>query len=665
MIGELNLSDIFLSLSNFISILSFIIIGTAIVMLNYNKLQTNLLQRTEKDFLRVQELFYQISKTQASNLQMALESVINSKELISKFENGDRDGLAKDLVPFFKDRLKPVYGIKQFQFHIPKATSYLRVHKPSKFGDDLSSFRGTVVYTNETQKPAVGVEVGRGGPGLRVVLPVYGSKQQHLGSVEFGGGLTSILKQIANLYSVEYAIGIEDKIFKKAKRFQGKPTDVRKGDVIYYEYSSDQANLHVNDMPRITIDRVILDGNLATYSFPIYDFLENIVGYVTVFEDLSEEKNHIQVELLKFTAWIFGLMGVASLLMVIILGRIISPLNEFIHVLDGLTDGDTGGDLTQRLSTKQKDEIGKASSSINKFIELTMVLIQEIKGKSLSSIDLGGTVHELSKTIHNKSSHQRNLLGKVDILSSKVRSQATAAQSSTEDTLKAILHEASLIANMLKNLTLVKEDMRVISQDEIKIATEISQLSNEVTKVKEITELIDSISDQTNLLALNASIEAARAGVHGKGFSVVASEIHTLSAKTQEALGSIDSKMEFLSDIVTDLSQRMVKNSKTVERLSDDVEMVFKEAYQLGRTSDNTIMASENSKSNTENILHIIDELNNDMMDVLRITDGNDKLSAQLQDVAQNLNSSMNELKDKMGLFKTEIEEKKKSREEV
>ncbi|MFC2287527.1 MAG: methyl-accepting chemotaxis protein [Selenomonas sp.] len=80
--------------------------------------------------------------------------------------------------------------------------------------------------------------------------------------------------------------------------------------------------------------------------------------------------------------------------------------------------------------------------------------------------------------------------------------------------------------------------------------TEITDVQAEITRAAEdtraqtentlkMTELIMNISKQTNLLALNASIEAARAGDAGRGFSVVAEEVRKLADSSQEAVGKI------------------------------------------------------------------------------------------------------------------------------
>ncbi|MCW1996794.1 sensor histidine kinase regulating citrate/malate metabolism [Bradyrhizobium japonicum] len=96
----------------------------------------------------------------------------------------DREALVRLFGPVFT-AIKSDYGVDQFQFHVPPATSYLRVHQPAKFGDDLSGFRKTVVVANQDRKVVVGLEGGVAGLGIRGVVPIaQGAK--HLGTVEFG-----------------------------------------------------------------------------------------------------------------------------------------------------------------------------------------------------------------------------------------------------------------------------------------------------------------------------------------------------------------------------------------------------------------------------------------------------------------------------------------------
>lgn len=118
-------------------------------------------------------------------LANALASMIANIEPFSAMvANGEREQLAEALVPVFKV-MKKDFHARQFQYHTPPATSFLRLHKPEKFGDDLSSFRKTVVATNNLKENVVGLEKGVAGLGIRGISPVY-SAGKHIGSVEFG-----------------------------------------------------------------------------------------------------------------------------------------------------------------------------------------------------------------------------------------------------------------------------------------------------------------------------------------------------------------------------------------------------------------------------------------------------------------------------------------------
>jgi len=639
-------------------ILSFVVITILMVDFYYNRSYNDLLNETTKDFKNFEKLFYTATETKAQGLNMALESLLNDKNVIEMFEKRERDKLAKYLLPIYQNILEPKYNIKQFQFHIPEATSFLRLHKPSKFGDDLSSFRQTVVSVNQNKKPIVGIEVGRGGPGLRVVLPVFGSKKQHLGSVEFGGGLTSVLQDVASLFNMEYAISIKENVFKKARRFKSGAKDIKKSDLIYYAYSSDVAYNETKKMDKVILDEVIINGDFAIYSFAIRDFLEKSVGYVTIFANIKEKREKNNRQVLQFLGTISIVILVILILIILLLRKIIAPMNDFIHILNELSEDNKGGDLTQQLIVKNFDEVGRASISINKFINLTMRLIQDIKDKANVTLELSKDVDRLSNNINNQVNQQKNIFTQIGEKSIKVKTEALTSRNSSDETLQAIIDEAQLISKMLNHLTHIREDMNEISQDEAKIAKEISELMQEVNGIKNITELIDSISEQTNLLALNASIEAARAGQHGRGFSVVAEEIQVLSESTHKALGEINLKIDTLVDVVNKLSQKIIDNSKSVNALTKDTENSFQDANRLLGVSKHTLLASEAAKIGSENIISLIEDLNHDIKDTLDITNENGIASQELAQLASEMSQAMLQLKKQVNVFKTEKDQK-------
>jgi methyl-accepting chemotaxis protein len=125
------------------------------------------------------------------------------------FARRDREALKKLLLDAYRE-IRQELGVRQFQFHLPPATSFLRLHKPAKFGDDLSGFRKTVLAVNRTRKPVRGVEVGVAGAGIRGVVPVF-KDGRHLGSVEFGMSLRDgFAREVKDRFGFDLAIVAPD-----------------------------------------------------------------------------------------------------------------------------------------------------------------------------------------------------------------------------------------------------------------------------------------------------------------------------------------------------------------------------------------------------------------------------------------------------------------------
>ncbi|NOQ79679.1 MAG: response regulator [Gammaproteobacteria bacterium] len=119
------------------------------------------------------------------------------------------------------NKAKQNFNVRQLHFHLgPGDTSFLRVHRPEKFGDNMDDIRFTIVDTNKEHTQRTGFETGRVYSGLRGVVPVFSQKtsqtdKQFIGTLEVGNAFTSMFKHIDTHFDAGIAVLLKKEHLKK------------------------------------------------------------------------------------------------------------------------------------------------------------------------------------------------------------------------------------------------------------------------------------------------------------------------------------------------------------------------------------------------------------------------------------------------------------------
>lgn len=89
------------------------------------------------------------------------------------------------------------YELRQLHFHLPNGDSFLRMHLPERYGDNLLEVRESIKKLVREKKIVRGYEVGRIFSGFRNIFPIFNDKQEYIGSLEISFAPTKILKEMA------------------------------------------------------------------------------------------------------------------------------------------------------------------------------------------------------------------------------------------------------------------------------------------------------------------------------------------------------------------------------------------------------------------------------------------------------------------------------------
>lgn len=347
---------------------------------------------------------------------------------------------------------------------------------------------------------------------------------------------------------------------------------------------------------------------------------------------ITDQRNQLNYQM-KMRIIYVSLIALGFLVAVILLALFIShrfiekPLSKTVALFEDIAEGE--GDLTKRLRTGSKDEIGRLSLCFNKFADqiqnIVKMVSDEVQNLTDSSEELSTVSTEMSGQAKEMEERTIAAFDAVTEAGIGVQSMSRGAQGASEK-LRELSEASQEVSDYMKdiggategasnNLSMVASSAAQMSGSVNAVATSVEEMYaslNEVAKnasrganvssdasdqagqssvivhtlgeaakeIGDVVDLIRGIAAQTNLLALNATIEAASAGEAGKGFAVVANEVKELAKQTASATEDIREKVESIqtnTDNAVAVIEKIVKYITEIDSIMHTIASAVEE----------------------------------------------------------------------------------------
>ncbi len=479
--------------------------------------------------------------------------VASVPEVQQAMAGNDRQRLSELFVPGYQQLAKD-YGLSQFQFHKAPATSFLRVHKPAQFGDDLSAIRQTIVETNSRQAPVRGVESGVAGLGIRGLVPVR-HEGRHVGSVEFG---LSFGQAFFDTFKARYGVDVGLVLRDANGAFETFASTFESGALI-----SDSQRAQAFAGQDVLFRTDLGERPLAILVAAVQDFSGKPLGVLEVAMDRSHYADALAD--MRNTALIVAGIAIAlGLLVAALVARgIVRPIRVAVDAMRDIAAGE--GDLTRRLEERGRNEVAELGQAFNQFAEKVRRLVSEVAGSTSQVAAAAEEMSAITDEFNRDVAQQRH---EIEQVATAMNEMTATVQDVARNAAQAAASAQAADREAQQGQQVVHETVSSIESVSVEVehtASAIQRLEADSQSISAVLEVIRGVAEQTNLLALNAAIEAARAGEQGRGFAVVADEVRTLASRTQQSTLEIQQVIEQLQSGARNAAEVMHRGRAQVD----------------------------------------------------------------------------------------------------
>ena len=357
--------------------------------------------------------------------------------------------------------------------------------------------------------------------------------------------------------------------------------------------------------PVFLSNQIIMDENCYVFYQPLVNSDGSVAGAIEVITPSSEVKSKIESQTRVIMIISIILLIIAIALILIMSNHMSNTMKEIKRFLGELKDGklDCEPDVKQ---LERKDELGDIYESS---VQLQSTLSSIVNSIKEASIKISKTAGHFTGIADDTRDVVENVSTSTMDISMKARQQAEDANSVSENVghmntdIKEISRDMDTLVGYADSMAQAENKSQQIlgelNEQSIRtkealdaVSAQVRQMNESVQNIKKAVKFISDIAEETDLLSLNASIEAAKAGEAGRGFSVVAEQIGKLALQSNNSA-------EEINVVIKSVMDNAEKTSEIMEEVNRFMEL---QQAKLEETKSQSVSVSEGVSNSLEGI---------------------------------------------------------------